>query len=208
MSGEQPPPKRDLVILVADENQRSGLEALLQRGRSLEIRAISFEIFVHPWRDPGVLNGAHEFLLPFTRQYGYAMILFDREGCGRTEPAAALQDEVQRRLDRVGWEGRSAVIVLEPELEVWVWSGSRHVPKVLGLDKGPLDSLLRSKYDFGPYDKPKHPKEAMEDALRQSNTPRSSSIYRHLAEKVSLTRCKDPSFRGFTETLRRWFPIV
>ena len=196
---------KDLVVLVADSNMKAGVEGILKRHRALKIRPVKHDIFVHPERDPGVLNKAHEFLRPFFTQYRYAMIMFDREGCGREATAEELQMEVQDKLDRTGWRGRSSVVVLEPELEIWVWSDSPHVAKILGLKEVELSHILKN-YSRPNYPKPVRPKEAMEKALRQSRTPRSSSLYAELASKVSLMRCTDVAFVRLKTTLQRWFP--
>lgn len=198
--------QKDLVILVADKDTNAAIQGLLQRHNALGIRQISVDVFVHVGHDPGVLNGAHEFLAPLTAQYAYALVMFDREGCGRKESAENLSQEVQSRLNGVGWSQRSNVIVLDPELEVWVWSDSPHVPVALRLSSDNLESLLRTNYRPEGQVKPIHPKEAMEEALYRSRTPRSSSIYSRLAQRVSLERCKDQAFLRLKDCLRKWFP--
>jgi len=207
MNEQRTIPRKDLV-LVADKNMEAAIQSLLQRHESLDIRPLSADVFVHVYRDPGVLNGAHEFLAPFTAQYAHALVMFDREGCGREESAEDLGQEVQKRLDDVGWVGRSAVIVLDPELEVWVWGDSPHVPEALGISPDDLQHLLREKYWQEGQAKPNRPKEAMEEALSRSRTPRSSSIYSLLAQKVSLTHCSDQAFLRLKAYLGQWFPRV
>lgn len=56
--------------------------------------------------------------------------------------------------------------------------------------------------------KPERPKEAFEAALREARRPRSSSLYKRLADNVSVLRCTDASFTDFCETLREWFPCT
>ncbi len=55
--------------------------------------------------------------------------------------------------------------------------------------------------------KPDRPKEAMEAILRVNKKARSSSIYRQLAEEVSLDHCRDPSFLKLRELLSAWFAL-
>ncbi|HIE01121.1 MAG TPA: hypothetical protein EYP59_12680 [Thiotrichaceae bacterium] len=98
---------KDLVILVADKNMEYAVKGLLSRPEALSIREISFDIFIHPYHDPGCLNEGHYFLQSALNQYRHALILFDREGCGR--------------------EG-----LTRQELEIWVWSDSPHVAEILG----------------------------------------------------------------------------
>jgi hypothetical protein len=197
--------KNDLIILVADKNMEAAIQGLLQRHEALGIPPLSAKVFVHPYRDPGVLNEAHEFLAPFTTQYARALVMFDREGSGRQDSAEVLGREVQSRLDGAGWIRRSAVIVLDPELETWVWSDSPHVPVALRLSSKEFESL-RAKYQIKGQAKPSRPKDALEEALFHSKTPRSSSIYYELAKKVTLARCNDQAFLKLKSCLREWFP--
>jgi hypothetical protein len=53
--------------------------------------------------------------------------------------------------------------------------------------------------------KPADPKAAVEKALVAARKPRSSALYRELAENVNLDRCQDPSFIKLKSTLRNWF---
>lgn len=101
------------------------------------------------------------------------------------------------------------MIVLDPELEVWVWSESRHVDDVLGWVGMPtaLRAWLHEQGHLSQGEtKPRRPKEAMEAALREVQLPRSSSLYRHLAERVSLRGHSEPAFCELLNTLRAWFP--
>ncbi len=45
----------------------------------------------------------------------------------------------------------------------------------------------------------------MERILRLNHRPRSSSIYRELARKVSLQRCQDAAFLKLKAVLAEWF---
>lgn len=201
--------ERDLILLVADTNMEYAVRGLLSRPASLKIRAIEFTVIPHPERDPGVRLRADDFLKPFRSRYRRAMALFDREGCGRDDAdRSVLEKELEERL-AVCWGGdRSAVVVLDPELETWVWSDSPHVANVLGWkERDPdLRSWLRDQrlLEEG-RTKPESPKKAMEKALRAARKPRSSALYRSLAEQVGLARCTDPSFLRFCQILRDWF---
>jgi hypothetical protein len=198
---------KDLVVLVADKNMEAAVKTLIEkRHESLGIRQVQADVFVHPRRDPGVFHEAHIFLQPFRGEYRYALVMFDREGCGQeNKPAQQVEQEVKERLEQSGWRGRCEVIALEPELEAWVWSSSHHVPKVLGLTPEQLQQILQ-RFPKTHLGKPQRPKEAMEECLRQAKIPRSSSIYAELAETVGLKNCVEPSFVKFRRTLQKWFP--
>ncbi|MBP8973673.1 MAG: hypothetical protein KBH93_07330 [Anaerolineae bacterium] len=200
----------DLIALVADSNMENALLGLLSRHQALGIRPITYDVFRHDKRDPGCWTDAHNFLRPYTRQYRYALVMFDHEGSGQeTRKATELENELEHRLQLSGWdEGQARVVVLEPELEIWVWSDSPQVDSCLGWQthQPDLRTWLRQQ---GLLDlkaaKPSEPKRAMERALREVKRPRSSAIYRHLAERVSFQRCVDPCFERFREILTEWF---
>ncbi len=101
------------------------------------------------------------------------------------------------------------MIVIDPELENWVWSRSIHVATALGWRDPTLDVrewLLDQNYLADTtQSKPTPPKEAMEAVLRHARKARSSAIYRAIANNVSLTSCDDPSFVKFRQTLLTWF---
>jgi hypothetical protein len=137
-------------------------------------------------------------LRPFANSHQYALVLFDREGCGRGQlPREEIEREVEDRLSRNGWGDRAAVVVLDPEVEIWVWSDSPHVDKILGWEgKQPgLRTWLQTQ-NFLASDqlKPERPKEAMQTALRKAGKSRSSALYFQLAEQISFNRCIDPAF--------------
>lgn len=201
----------DLIVLVADKNMEQTVKGLLGRHHSLGIRPVEYDIFVHARRDPGCLNEAHDFLRPFAGAYNHALVMFDREGCGREQISVdKLTQEVQDRLVTNGWPEQADVVIIDPELEVWVWSDSPHVAACLGwpTDQPSLRDWL-AQNDHWPFTRPKplHPKEAMEAALRQARKPRSSAIYMDLAQKVRLSGHTEPAFRRLTQALQRWFPI-
>ncbi len=123
---------RDLALLVADADMREGFTALLGRHRALGIRLISFDIFRHDERDAGCFTRAHEYLRPLARRYEHALVVFDKEGCGSPDTVPAIEADVRERLERSGWAHRADVVVIDPELEVWVWSPSPAVATSLG----------------------------------------------------------------------------
>lgn len=209
MNPHPEPPATDLVILVADKNLEAAVESLLGRPEALSIRRSTFDVFVHPRRDPGCLVGAGEFLRSFSRAYGHALILFDHEGCGREHIAPdVLADEVKKQVENAGWADRADAIVLAPELEVWVWTNSPHVPRCLGwVDRDPSLREWLAQTEHWPLGdtKPQQPKSALEAALREVRKPRSSSIYGELARSVSLRGHTEPAFLRLVQALQRWF---
>ena len=112
-------------------------------------------------------------------------------------------------MNQSGWKGRNAAIVIDPELEIWVWSTSPHVEAFLGwreefpnlrdwlFSEGFLASASAAK--------PHHPKKAVEKALRIAGKPRSPSLYKQLAQNVTLTGCTDGAFMKFRQIMSNWF---
>jgi hypothetical protein len=206
MSDENPP--NDLIVLVADKDMESTFQGIFSRFNSLGIRPISFRIFVHPQKDPACLKTSDQFLRSFVNQYRYALVAFDREGSGRVDSREALETEVEAKLAKVGWQERCAVIVFEPELEIWVWSRSPHVAEVLGWTNQPIllqNWLVQQNLLSEGEHKPHRPKETMEAVLRKVRKPRSASIYLQLAQRVSLQGHTEPAFSKLRETMQRWF---
>jgi hypothetical protein len=200
---------KDLVALAADGSMEKVLQGIFSRPGSLKIRPFSCDIFVHPQRDPGCLTRGHDFLKPFRKSHRHALVVFDYEGCGRESATPGeLEAEVTARLAATGWESRAEVVVIAPELEIWVWSESPHVDEALGWKARPpgLRPWLKEKgFLAAGHGKPAQPKEAVEKALRTASKPRSSAIYQKLAETVTLSACTDPSFQKLRSVLVSWF---
>lgn len=200
---------KDLVVLVPDKNARFGIDGILSRHESLNIRQISYEIFVHPLRDPGVYHHAANFLRPFSKQYSYALVFLDHEGSGQEKtPSDELANILKRDIENNGWPNRVEVIVFEPELEIWVWAESKHTAEALGWDNylELKDWLIEQGVWEQNTSKPKRPKEAVEEGLKRKRIPRSSSIYHEIAQNVSFDRCQDKSFIKMRNILQQWFP--
>lgn len=174
---------RDLIVLAADKNIDFGLRGLLGRPKAL-----------------GVRSG----------DYRHALVVFDHQGSARdAQPTDRLAGEVRDRLAANGWGDRAEVVVLDPELEVWVFADSPHVEHCLGWrrGRGTLRRWLEARKLWTPgRAKPEAPREALDEVLRELRRPRSSALYRCIAERVSLAGCTDPAFRKLASTLARCFP--
>jgi hypothetical protein len=203
--------RKDLILLVPDKNMEASLKGLLSRPQALALRPVTFDLYVHPDRDPGCLLRSHDFLRPFSARYEYALVLLDQEGCGHQHrERTVLEAEIEARLGQSGWPGRSAAVVICPELENWVWSDSPQVDAALGWSQKEtvLRDWLREKGLLGAgAAKPAEPKKAVELVLRTVRLPRSSSIYFELAQKVSTKGCTDAAFQKLRRCLGEWFPM-
>ena len=197
-------------MLAADVQQEKTLATLLENRRdALKIRPLRFDIFRHPRKDSGVYHEADDFLAPYLPpQYARALVVLDHDWEGAPGSAEDLRNNLRERLARRGWpEEACEVIVIEPELEVWVWAGTPVVAEVLRTDWSRIHDLARQRgYWTEGRIKPEQPKLLLEAVLRQQRRPRSSAVFQAIAERISLTRCTDPSFALLRETLARWFP--
>ena len=201
---------KDLVVLTADKSMQQALKGLLARPQALDIREIDVDIYSHPQHDPACVLRGVEFMSDFSDRYHYGLLMFDHEGSGReqTNPQE-LQKAINEEFTSSPWGNRAKTIILSPELEAWVWSDSPHVSRIAGWEGGNrqlLSWLVERGYLREGEAKPRLPKEAFEAALRESRTPRSSSLYLELAQRVSFERCSDTAFLEFKRTMQEWFP--
>lgn len=201
---------QDLVLLVADKDTEMSVRGILARRETLGIRSVRYSVYVHPEHDPGCRLRAHQFLRSFVNLYHHALVIFDREGCGRDAASRdELESDLEMRLNKSGWGDRAAVVVADPELEAWVWSDSPHVDEVLGwMGRNPNLRLWLQQRGFllANQLKPARPKEAMLAALCAAHRPPSSSLFERLAHAVSFARCTDAAFAKLTQVLKRWVP--
>jgi len=198
---------KDLLCAVADKNMEAAVAALLERPEAMGIRKVSFDVFVHPRRDPGLFREGLEILRQVRQGYLHALVILDASWDGAP---ADIQARLDRALDGAGLGEWARTIVIAPELEVWVWSESRHVEQILGWSgrsPGLRGWLEQQRLWTGGSLKPAEPKRALEAALREVSKPRSSAIYRAIARKVSLDRCRDPAFQRLRDTLRKWYGL-
>jgi len=200
---------KDLVVVVADKNMHFALRGALNRPDALGIRPITFEFLVHPGRDGGVRKTGPELLALKHSTARHGMIILDYEGCGASCTALELEADLSQRL-APKWGDRGRALVIEPELDIWLWGAENTLKTALGWPKpvGIRDWLRQERYDFNDYGKPDRPKEAIEAVLRELRTPRSSALYEELAGKLSLRRCSDPAFGRLQASLQAWFPVA
>ena len=198
---------KDLVLLVADKNAHFALKGALGRPEALGIRPIEFEFRVHPGRDGGTRRTGPEILALERRRFKHALLVLDFEGCGTELPnATALEAQLDGRLS-TQWKEAAKSIVIEPELDVWVWGADNAVEAVIEWPAGKSvrEWLREQGFTFEANEKPTRPKEALEAALRIPGLPRSSALYQTIAEKISLRRCGDEAFIRLRKQLLEWF---
>ncbi|MCX7001967.1 MAG: hypothetical protein NTV22_01690 [bacterium] len=191
----------------------NALRGILRRWKSLAIRHIEegrdFDMHRHPQRDAGCRSAAEAFLEGFVRTHRHALVVFDHHGCGwEDREPQEVEDDLQHRLARAGWDDRCAAIVIAPELEAWVWSDSPNVESELGWSgRQPTlrewlasESLLAANAA-----KPADPKAVMERAMRHARKPISPHVFVRIAETAGLNRCEDRAFLKLKTVVRRWY---
>ena len=207
---------RDCVFLVADGTMATVFGSFLTRHdyhdrlgcRALNDFEAARDILVHPRRDPGVYADAHEFLRDYRRLYQRAVLALDAawEGSPGVEN---IEQNISEQMRRTGWEAEAfAVIVIDPELENWIWQRKPYVAEVLRYRGDPplWDWLDRSGHWPKEQPKPADPKGTVEHVLQYTRTPRSAALYRKIIARASVVGCADLSFKKLRQALGRWFP--
>ncbi len=206
---------KELVILVADAAMEAVLRTFFEREAVEETLAcgdISIDPVQDIFRDPmhtdgGVHRRAHEILRRFLRTHRRAMVILDKQ-FGAERPANQVRMEILNNLRQNGWAERCEVVVIDPELEVWLWQESPHVARAVGYrGHQPLRKHLAETRDWPEdLDKPKNPKDTLQRLIRENRAGVPTGVYCNIAKQVSVRGCSDTSFRNFLTTLRNWFP--
>ena len=204
--------RRDLIVLTADLDMRLTMNGLLGRHQSLGIREISFKVISHLNRDAGVFKEGHNLLRTEVGNFQYALAVCDHHGCGQEgKPREHVESIIAQNLT-AHWRDRSAAIVIEPELESWVWTDSPHLTKAIGWPGNPSSLRVWLKQEGFRFDhpiKPLDPKGALERVLRYMQKKKSSALYQQLSRtNVSTADCTDPAFAKLRDTLQKWFPAA
>lgn len=206
------PCSRDLLVLVADADMREVMRGVLGRSDEVAAGQLDFDVQVHPQRDGGCRTGAATYLRPYLKRFRYCMVVFDRYGCGSRDSREDIQRSVESDLARNGWDGRSKVIVIEPELEAWIWGDLKAASRQVGWpgDHTALRERLAAEGHWPrDQDKPEDPKRAMREAMSRSplrrQPRRSARVFRKIADSARFDGCRDAAFNELRETLMTWF---
>jgi len=199
----------DLVCLVADRNVEAVVSSLLAKHQALGTREIQAEIIQHPEHDPGCSRDPAPLLSVFANQAQEALVILDRDWDGVPNlPTQEIEAEVESRVATIK-QGWARCIVIEPELEAWLFTRSPRLDEAVGWrGRTPSlsDALASASLWPASSPKPPNPKATMKWALSRVGKQTSSSIYRQIALHLGLGKCADPSFLRFRSTLQAWFP--
>jgi hypothetical protein len=123
---------KDMVVLTADKGQLFAIRTLLDRHRDLGTRSFTFDCYAHPRHDSGILREAHNFLRVFHRDFSYALVVCDLDGCGQERLGReGVERKINENLAVNGWQNRCEAVAIEPELECWVWDASLRIARLL-----------------------------------------------------------------------------
>ncbi|QHA84455.1 hypothetical protein E3Z27_23725 [Pseudomonas mediterranea] len=205
---------KDLLVYAADADAEAFVEAILNRPQALGIRSIDFDIERHPLRDAGMVQSGAELARMKKGKYHRALLMWDHHGSGRDhrQTPAEVEQEIQNKLDSYTWSGNSAVTVLVPELEQWLWFCENALVAYCDITVNQLAqwqveraTKLGTTVDTL---KARQPKElfehVMRERLKRTISPRDFKQIGQRASVKGLLKC--PSFLSITEALRSWFP--
>ena len=205
---------RDLIILTADGTMNAVLSAFFGRQQwHMTLGCSEFDLWaqddiVHvPGKTDGaVCKDAHNLLRPYLTTHQRAIVVLDQQ-FGGDRPAAEVQDEILENLRRNGWDDRCEVVVIDPELEVWLWQDKPQIAQAVKFKDGNLRAHLCAQ-KLWPEDqaKPPNPKEVIQDLIKRYRAGAPMAVYSKIARRVGVSGCTDASFKRFQKALQTWFP--
>jgi hypothetical protein len=177
---------KDLFVLTADADMLVVFRTILGRPDALGIRPISFDVDRHANRDSGVFRNGPELLRAIPKNdFRYFVLAFDHDGSGCNRQPAECATTLQERLDSFTFKNRSAVVVIAPELEEWLWHDPSAITNSIAADTIP------------------GPKERLRQVFNRKPLPRD---FDRIASRANLQAWESsPSFRILKTTLQNWF---
>lgn len=205
---------KDLLIYVADADALAFMRSILNKPQALGTRPINFDIERHPLRDAGMVQSGAELARMKKGRYHKALLMWDHHGSGRDHKQSPDQvaDNIQEKLNSFTWSDNSAVTVLVPELEQWLWHCENAVAAHCNVTTVQLDQWIAERgeklgrsVDELRQQQPKELFEhVMRDRLKRTISPRDFEEIGKRAGINGLLSCD--SFRSVVETLGVWFP--
>lgn len=203
---------KDCIFLLADKQMELTFRGFLEKNNfhlNLGSGPFTFGIRVHPGHDPGVFTNAPAVIAGERNRVRYAIVALDYEWSGAPRDAENIRTKIKDDLVRSGWRERNVeVVVIKPELEVWLWQDSIHIPEAFHFNVGSSIKMWLREQGYWQLEdlKPERPKDAFRLLGRASGIPPDGAIYKQIASKVSIRGCIDPAFCLLRDTLQRWFP--
>lgn len=206
---------RPCQFVLADQTIETMVVGFLSRPGafpSLGCRAFDFDpkidvLVPGGMNDPGLVARARDLARGAHRAAERVVFVLDNDWEG-TPGVDGIRSRIMQDCSTEGWDiDRVCVIVLDPEVEVWIWQESPHVREALGFAPGEsLRAAVSSAAWPDDAAKPLRPKEALQQLLRARGKPFSKAIHRKIAEGTTIKRCVDPGLQQLREFLQRQFP--
>jgi hypothetical protein len=206
---------RPLYILVADLQCAATIRGLFGRDRfydTLGCGPFEFnpdsDLGVEPTNDPGVWKKAHVILRPRQSTHEHAIVILDKQWEG-SPPLEIIEQDISQNVEATGWAaGDFEVVVIDPELENWIWQDNVNVEAAFGHTRPPSLRERLNNAGLWPSEnrKPPDPKKAVETANQWYGFGPASPVFKEIASTVSVRRCMDQGFRKMRDALQEWFP--
>ena len=208
---------RDCMFYVVDTNMAEAFKGFLSRPQfhqSLGCGAFEFDSLQDIARAEGKTDGglwrhAGGLCKGYLQTHRKLVVCLDRD-FGGSPGQAKIRLDIEGQLVAVGWQpGDFKVLVIDPELEQWIWQPNINVDQALG-HKGNM-SLRLELQASGDWPagqaKPTNPKEVLESIVKKNlRGNRSSALYSKITSKVSVNNCQDGEFQALRQQLQVWFP--
>ncbi|MBF0308076.1 MAG: hypothetical protein HQL56_00920, partial [Magnetococcales bacterium] len=114
------------------------------------------------------------------------------------------------RLDNVTWSNNHLALVLEPELEEWLWHSQQAILTHLDIQQTEMNQWLLDWAKGKPLQQllQQQPKEAFEQVVsRKKDRKPQPRDFEKIASKASLVAWRNSaSFHKLVTTLQSWFP--
>lgn len=197
---ENEPP--DLVVLLADQDTRRFVGAIIDRGMERHcLPPIKLKYVIDTMKDASVVRSADRLLRPFARQpWPRVVIIWDHHGSapGRKSPQA-VEEDVRALVEGTGFPREHILtLAIEPELEVLlgpVWES-------ILVRLGEIGSQPRPEIAFDAHD----PKKALEMAAAKAHVRLAPHVFKEFGSRVSILALKKSTVgERLSSHLERWF---
>ena len=214
---------KDVIFHLADQHMEVGFRAFFRRDDwhyalgcgnfQIDPEEGSTDIYrVSGHTDGGIWKHAHANLAPFRKQYKRAVIVLDAD----FEPhpgAQTLQKDISDGMIESGWEAdRFCVVVIQPELEAWLWAPNVNVAKAFGHPN--FEDLQAALSGEGLWSagstKPHDLKRARDRATKLGGKKTGGPIFKGVFGGISRRACdlcEEPGFIAMRSALKTWFPV-
>lgn len=199
-------------MIVAGRKDEVVLKAVLKRWQELGIRPIIFEINRRGSDSIVVREGAMQARIR-AREFKHFLCLWDHKDSGKgNEPPSQVQDELQEHLNRRRLQNREKALVIDPELEIWLWQDKKAIARVLGISQKQLARCL-NRWQSANFPKrtleqilSKFPKEALEEVCQEAREKLTAALYQRIAHTADLSLwASEQGFQQLCQTLLNWF---